>query len=192
MGSSTLGRKHSVGTLFLMKIVLLLSILVFQSCAFRYKGIKGIESSGPKSVGFTDATIVKLPEYYRNYNKGEDKVTPRLFNKDPASTWIVQEINYKQVPFGPMCGTGLVLPMLVSWASLGIIPISLTDELKGHAVIKHRETNEVRHINFHAKRTSSYSLWNKLKIGKDPEWTGKDKMNNDEYYRKFLESKMPN
>ncbi len=188
MSSSTLLRELRVGRSVL---VLFFLISFIPSCAIRYKGMKGIKSSQNKSVAFTDTTIVKLPDYYLNFTKGEDKVTPLLFTKDPEAKWVIQEINYKRVPFVPLCGTGLVGPVLLSWATLGIIPIAVTDELKGHLVIKNKQTSEIKSIDFHAKKTISFSLWNKLKIGKDPEWTGKEKFMNDEYYRKFLESKMP-
>lgn len=188
MGSSTLLRKRC----FQKSVLVLLLLCLLPSCAIRYKGIKGINSISKKSsVTLTDETVTKLPDHYLGYYKGEDKVTPLLFEKDPEATWIIQSIKYEQVPFGPMCGTGLVMPVLVSWATFGIIPIHLTQELKGNFTIKNKRTDEIKNVKFHAKKTTSYSLWNKLKIGKDPEWTGKEKLNNDEYFRSFIESKFP-
>lgn len=79
--------------------------------------------------------------------------------------------------------------MVVSFFTLGIIPVQLTDEWKGYVTAKNQKTGFEKRVAFHAKYTSSYSLWNKLKVGKDEEWS-KEYTSRETYLRQFIGSKI--
>lgn len=167
--------------------ILLIILFIASSCAYRTKGIVGIKetSSDPSTIAFaTDAKI-----HYPDYVGERQKERLRFFETNDEADYIINKLDYERAPMSFFCATGLPLPFLVSFVTLGMVPLHITDELVAKMEVTHRVSGRKKIIKLEAKTTSSWSLWNRIKTGRDPEWSRKDESGAD-YFRDYIRSKV--
>lgn len=168
---------------------LLLFLFSVTSCAYRYKGLEGIQNNQSRgSIGATSQTVITLPKHF-DTEKYKDFVT-KQFPINPDADWIIQNVHYEIVPPLFYCGNGYILPAVVSVATLGIIPIFITDEFKGSISLENRKTKEIKNLKFHAKKVSSFSVWDRFRIDRDPEWLKEQNHLSDHYLQSYIRSKL--
>lgn len=168
----------------------LLSLLVIltlpASCAYRTKGASGIQrtATADKSIALSPEAEIHYPRYVTK----EHETQLDFFPVDASADHVITKITYDQVPPKFICATGYPIPLLISFISFGIIPFHETITLEGKLNVRDSRTGVERAVKFEAKRTASWSLWNRIKVGKDREWTRKDYQGN--YFKDFLRAKI--